>query len=126
VLGNSSHQGKRRFEGELSSRGDLLNLRVLQSVNLFRGQNALAQKARPHSHQRIAQLVGLALGLGAVPLVVVGERVGVGAHAVAVHKSRPQAGTAVRHRGLKGQQASLRIGAVHLGKVEVREVGHEL
>ena len=58
-------------------------------------------------------------------LVVVGERVGVNPHAMAVHKSRAQSGAAVRRRGLKCAQAGHRIGAVHLGKVEVGEVGHQ-
>jgi len=44
---------------------------------------------------------------------------------VAMHKGRPLAGAAVCHGGLKGQEAGLRIGAVHFGKVEVRKVGHQ-
>ena len=73
----------------------------------------------------IAQGVGLALGLGAIELVVVGEGVGVGADAVAVDKGRPEAGAAVGHGGLKGEEAGLGVGAVHFGKVEVGEVGHQ-
>jgi hypothetical protein len=51
--------------------------------------------------------------------------VGVGPHAVAVDKGRAEAGAAVGHGGLKGVEAGLGIGAVHLGKVEVGEVGHQ-
>ena len=69
--------------------------------------------------------VGLALGGGAVELVVVGERVGVRPHAMAVDKRRSASCAAVRRRLLKRAQAGHGIGAVHLGKVEVGEVGHQ-
>ncbi len=73
----------------------------------------------------IAQGVGFALGRGAIEPVVVGERVGVGADAVAVDQGRSVAGAAVGHGGLEGVQAGHGIGAVDLGKVEVGEVGDQ-
>ena len=61
----------------------------------------------------------------AVELVVVGERVRVKPHAMAVHQRRPEARAAVCRRLLKGAQAGHGIVAVHLGKVEVGKVGHQ-
>ncbi len=98
---------------------------MLQGDEFILGQDALAEQARPHLHQWIAQRVGFALGLGTIEPVVVGERVGVGPHAVAVNKGRPQPGAAVGHSGLKGPETGLRIGAVHLGKIKIRMVGHQ-
>ena len=118
--------GQRRLQGALGGLGGLVVQLLLQRVDLLVGQDAFAQQAHLHLGQRVAQGVGLALGCGAVELVVVGERVRVGAHAVAVDKGRPEAGAAVGRSSLKGAQAGLRIGAVHLGKVEVGEVGHQL
>jgi len=119
VPGNFFDYGQRRLKGEFGGLGDFLVQRLLQRGDFFGGQDALAQQSRPHLDERIAQGVGLALGLGAIELVVVGEGVGVRPHAMAMHKGRPLAGAAVCHGGLKGQEAGLRIGTVHLGKIEV-------
>ena len=68
---------------------------LLQLVDLLGGQNAFAQQAHLHAGDGIAQRVGLALGGGAVVLVVVGERVRVGPHAVAVDEGRALPGAAI-------------------------------
>ena len=117
--------GQRSLESALGGLGDFAIQLLLQSRDLFGGQDALAQQAHLHLGDGIAQGVGFALGLRAIEPVVVGERVGVAADAVAVDKGRPQAGAAVGHGALKGLTTCLRIGAVHLGKVEVGEVGHQ-
>ncbi len=74
---------------------------------------------------RVAEGVGLALGGAAIELVVVGERVGVGADDVAVDERGALAGAAVRGGGLEGAIAGFGVGAVDFGKVEVGEVGDE-
>ncbi len=116
---------QRSLESALGGLGDFTIQLVFQSRDLFGGQDALAQQAHLHLGDGIAQGVGFALGLRAIEPVVVGERVGVAAYAVAVDKGRPQARAAVGHGALKGLITCLRIGAVHLCKVEVGEVGHQ-
>ena len=59
-------------------------------------------------------------------LVVVGKCVRIGAHHVAVDKGRPKPGAAVGRSSLESEQAGLGIGAVYLGKIEIREVGDKL
>ncbi len=125
VRGNPLHLRQRRLQGAIGGLGGLAVGSLFQRVDLLFGQDALAQQAHLHLGQWVAQCVGLALGGGAVELVVVRERVGVGPDAMAVDKRRPLARAAMRRGGLKGAQAGLRVGAVHLGKVEVGEVGHQ-
>ena len=117
--------GQRRLQRALGGLGHLAIQRILQRGQLVGGQNALAQQAHLHPEERIALAVGLQFGLGAVKPLVVGERMGVRADAVAVHEGRPQTGAAVSHGSLKSLGTGLRIGAVHFGKVEIGKVGHQ-
>ena len=75
---NVSTPGQRSFERAFRGLGGLAVQRLLERVDLVGAQNAFAQQAHLHLGERIAQGVGLALGGGAVELVVVGERVRVG------------------------------------------------
>ncbi len=117
--------GQRGLKGMFGGLTGLAVQLLLQRVDFVLGENPFAEQAHLHLDEWIAHGVGLALGRGAVEPVIVRERVGVGPHAVAVNKGRSEAGAAVRYRGLEGAQAGFGIGAIHLGKVEVGEVGHQ-
>jgi len=125
VKENLLDPGQGSFEGALRSLGHLAVQGVLQGVDLLHCQSPLVEQAGSRSQEGIAQEVGVTLGLGAIELLVVRQRVRVWPHAVAVDKGRTQACAAVCNRGLEGAQTGLRVGAVHLGKVKVRKVGHE-
>ncbi len=126
MAGDFRHLGQRRFKGALGGFGGCMVEGLLQRVDFALGQNPLAQEAHLHLGQGVAQGVGLALGGGTIMLVVVGKCVRIGAHHVAVDKGRPKPGAAVGRSSLESEQAGLGIGAVHLSKVEVGEVGHQL
>ena len=64
----------------------------------------------------IAHGVFLALALGTVELLVVGERVRVGPDDVAVHQGRAVAGADVLHGAAQGGKACQQIGAVALSR----------
>jgi hypothetical protein len=96
---------------------------LLEGVDLVGGEDAFAQKTHLHLGERIAHGVGFALGCGAVQLVVVRERVGVGADAVAVDEGGPATGAAMGRSSLKRAEANFGVGAVDFGEVEVGEVG---
>ncbi len=65
---NLRQRGVQRALGSLCHL--VLNL-VLDRGNLLSRQNALAQEAHLHLRDGVAQRIGLALGSGAIPLVVV-------------------------------------------------------
>jgi hypothetical protein len=101
--GDVGDLGQRGLEGALGGLGDLAVQRLLQRGDLSRSGCPRAGGA-----SRILEMSGSRRAsasrsaCGAVEPVVVGERVGVGADAVAVDKGRPQAGAAMGYGGLKG------------------------
>ncbi len=64
-------------------------------------------------------------GCRTIQLVVIRLRVGVDADQVSVNKGRPVTRTAVLCRSLECTQARHGIGAVHLVKVEIREIRNQ-
>ena len=126
VQRNAFHGGQRRLQSALGCCGGQRVLRMFQLVDLRFGQNTFAQQAHLHLRNRVAQHIGIALGSRTIKLVVVRERMGVGPHAVSVDKGGPKARAAMRGRRLKRVQACLRIRTVHLHKVEVRKILHQV
>ena len=125
MVGDAVERRQGRGERGFGGLGHLAVDLLLELGDLFRGQDVFAEQAHLHAADGIAEGVGLALLGGAVELVVVGERVRVGADAVAVDEGGALAGAAVAGRILEGAQAGLGVGAVDLLEMEVGEVGHQ-
>ena len=98
---------------------------LFQTVDRRRIENAFAQQAHLQLRQRVESSIPLALRFRPVEQLVIGKRMGIQADDVAVDKGRPLAGTAVLDRPGEGGIAFDRIGAIHLGKIEVREISHQ-
>jgi len=99
---------------------------LLESVDLVGGENALAEQAHLHLGDGVAQRIGLTLGGGAIELVIVRERVGIGADDVAVDEGGTEAGAAVFGSSLKSAQAGFGVGAVDFCEVEIGKICDQL
>ena len=113
------------MQGALGGLGGFAIEAALQLVQLRGRQNAVRNQTRAHSGDGIAKGVGLALGSGAIVLVIVGQGMRVEPHTMAVYQRRAAAGAAVRRRLLKCTQAGHGIVAVDFREIKVGEIGHQ-
>ncbi len=114
-----------RFEGAVARLQHLFGHLLFELVDRLLVEDAFADQEHLQAGDGIALGLFLALGLGAIEALIVGERVRIGTDDVPVHEPRPFAGADVLHRAGDGGIALDRIGAVALLEMEVGEIGHQ-